>query len=90
MIKTHPDYVEQLKQLKTFANSSFTQIELDIPRFVNFMSLGRRSSVTDAQIRTLCRTALYNYTKRNHLINYLQSYGPLCNTLAQVVYFGCR
>ena len=90
MMKSHPDYYEQLQEIKPFANGSFCQIDLDIPRLMNFMRNKRRSEVTDAQIRALVRKTLKSYAKRNHLMTYLQSQGPLCNTLAQIVYFGCR
>jgi hypothetical protein len=33
MISSSKDYVNELSQIKIFANPSFAQIELDIPRF---------------------------------------------------------
>lgn len=82
-----PNYVNELKNMELYPHMNFAQIELDIPR-MQFMANQYSSAATDMQMKDLCNTLFFNYTKRNSLQTYIQSQGPIGQKLAEVVYFG--
>lgn len=68
MISFNKNYVNELSQMKIFANQSFAQIELDLPR-LNFLNITDDKKIN--QIRDICGKVLFNYTKRNSIYQYI-------------------
>lgn len=92
-MQTQPNYFKHLSQQRHFACSSFQQIELDVPRLKNWVSWGEREEHLPAiehQMREMIKVCLHTYAKRNNIYPYMQSQGPICTQLAQIVYMGSQ